>query len=145
MTHVRYLAWLQAVPESPRPKKAERGAMLQPPSRIEAMGERADDLEYPPCDAGYLVKYLFDVGPVEAGGMGPVPLSHTEIEAWQRNTGIELSRWEACTLRDLSKAYLAMSQDATHPSCPPPWTPQGVEEKRKGVNVAQRVKDALRG
>lgn len=143
--HVRYIAWLQTVPESPKLKKAERGAMLQPQSRIEAMGERADELEYPPCDAPHVIRYLFDVGPITFSGMGAVPLSHTEIDAWQRNTGIELSAWEAGMLRDLSKVYIGMSEDAKHPSCPPPWTPVPVEERVRQVDVAKRVKDALRG
>ena len=119
--------------------------MLEPLSRIEAMGDRADDLEYPPCDAGYLIQYLFDVGPIEAGGMGAAPLSHAEIQAWQCNTGIELTAWEAGMMRDLSKAYLSMSHDATRPSCPAPWTPHGVDERAKTVDVAKRVKEALRG
>lgn len=129
----------------PRLKKQDKGAKIRPLSRIEAMGNRADELEYPSCDAGYLIKYLFDVGPVEAGGMGPAALSHREIEAWQRNTGIELTSWEAGMLRKLSREYLAMSQDATSPSCPPPWTAESVEERRREVDVAKRVKEALRG
>lgn len=133
------------MPETPRLKKQDKGAKIRPLSRIEAMGDRADELEYPPCDAGYLIKYLFDVGPVDAGGMGPMPLSHREIEAWQRNTGIELTAWEAGMLRKMSKEFLAMSQDATSPTCPPPWTPEPLEERPREVDVAKRVKEALRG
>jgi len=109
------------------------------------MGDRADDLEYPPCDAGYLITYLFDAGPVESGGMGPAPLSHREIEAWQHNTGIELSPWEAKTLRRLSREYLAMAQDATSPSCPPPWRPEPIYEPERAERVAKAIKAALRG
>lgn len=109
------------------------------------MGDRADELELPPCDAGYLVKYLFDIGPVEPGGMGPAPLSHREIEAWQRNTGIELNAWEATTLRRLSREYLSMSQDATSPTCPSPWLPDSVHEPEYAERVAKVVKSALRG
>lgn len=109
------------------------------------MGSRADDLEYPPCDASYLLGYFFDVGPVEQSGMGPLPLSHQEIEAWQRNTGIELTSWEAAMIHKLSREYLAMSHDAVSPMCPPPWTSGEVEEAKREVDVAKRVKEALRG
>ena len=109
------------------------------------MGDRADELEYPPCDAGYLVKYLFDVGPAAFGGMGAGPLSHQEIDAWQRNTGIELTPWEARMLRTLSKVYLSMAEDGKSPSCPPPWTPEPIDESPRKVDVAKRMKEALRG
>lgn len=119
--------------------------MLQPQSRIEAMGERADDLEYPRCDAAYVIQYLFDAGPVTFGGMGAAPLSHGEIEAWQRNTGIELTNWESGMLRDLSKVYISMSEEAKRPSCPAPWRPDPIEETPREVDVVKRVRDALRG
>lgn len=109
------------------------------------MGARADELEYPPCEAAYLVNFLFEVGPVESGGMSPSPLSHREIEAWQRNVGVELNAWEATTLRRLSQEYLGMSSEATSPSCPPPWTPAPVDDPDHAEKVAKRVREMLRG
>lgn len=107
------------------------------------MSERADDLEYPPCEADYLVRWLFDVGPAMSGGMGPSVLTHSELLAWQSNTGIELTAWETKVLRGLSMDFLSMSDSAKSPSCPPPWTPEPVEAR--DVDVAKRIKEALRG
>lgn len=53
--------------------------------------------------------------------MGRAPLPHSEIAAWQANTGVELSAWEACTLRNLSQEYVVAAQAAEDPDCKPPW------------------------
>ena len=129
--YVRQSAWLNTVPE-----KREL-------SRLEQM--RIDQIEpqLPECDAVYLADYLWQVGPTVAGGMGPAPLSHQEIAAWQANTGIELSSWETRTLRSLSVAYLNESHEAKKPVRPAPWLPTQREEAR--MTVAKKVKDALRG
>jgi hypothetical protein len=75
----------------------------------------------PECDALYLVSYLFEVGPVMSGGMGEAPLPDSEIESWQRNTGIELQSWEARAVKRLSREYLSESQAATEPNRACPW------------------------
>lgn len=54
--------------------------------------------------------------------MGRTPLPHSEIAAWQANTGIELSAWEASTLRNLSQEFVVAAQAAEDPDCKPPWT-----------------------
>ena len=82
--YVRHSAWLNAVPEKPEGDKSKEPEK----SRRETLG---DTIEMPPCDCGYLVGYLFEVGPT----MGESPVTHTEIANWQRNTGIELNSWEA--------------------------------------------------
>ena len=71
----------------------------------------------PPCDALYLAGYLFEIGPV----MGDIPLTHSEIESWMRNTGLRLNTWEIRTLKRLSIDYLAESRKATESGCPAPW------------------------
>lgn len=87
--------------------------------------DRKDD-EYQPempklGEAGYIVGYLYEIGPVMSAGMGPGPLTHTEMRAWQRNTGIRLQPWEARLLRRLSMDYLAESNRSTTRGCKPPW------------------------
>jgi len=71
--------------------------------------------------AGYLVSHLFEVGPVMAGGFGPVPLSFQELQAYQEATGLELQRWEVLFLRRLSSEYLTASSQAGDLNCPAPW------------------------
>ena len=51
-----------------------------------------------------------------AGGMGGVPITHGEIQAWQANTGHELNTWQAETLRRLSVEYAAEADAARSPS-----------------------------
>lgn len=50
-------------------------------------------------------------------------LTFQEIESWARQTGRILTGWEVETLRKLSNAYLAESQDAGDETKPPPWMP----------------------
>lgn len=85
----------------------------------------ADDaeLDMPPieAEAQYLIAYLFEIGPTLAAGMGNGPLTHSEIQAWQNNTGIELQPWEARFVKRLSNEYLNESQRAVARDCPAPW------------------------
>lgn len=106
---------------------------------------KADKVEvhYPECSAVYLADYLWEVGPTHSAGVGEAPISHADIAAWQHNTGIQLTSWEARTLRGLSTAYLVESQQATKPACPSPLIPELTDEIR--VDVAKRVRNLLRG
>lgn len=104
--------------------------------QIENAG-RTPDL--PPIGAaGHLVGYLFDAGPVSHGSMGPVPLSHADLAAWQANTGIELQAWEARGLRKLSTAYVAASQDAQQADCPPFYIEKPANDHRQAVSDGVR-------
>ena len=97
----------------------------------------------PPCDAGYLLGVLFEIGPTVPAGMGAGPITHGEIDAWQRNTGIALSAWECRTLRRLSMDYLGESHKATARDCPAPW--EDAPYVAPVLNVkAERTRDALR-
>lgn len=93
----------------------------------------------PPCDAPHLVGYLFEIGPTLAAGMGEGPLTHGEIESWQRNTGIRLQSWEARLLKRLSIEYLNESSKARARDCPAPWGDAPVPNLK-----AERTRDALR-
>lgn len=73
-----------------------------------------------------------------AGGMSGAPLGHAEIAAWQSNTGVELTAWEARTLRRLSCEYLSTSQDASEPDFPAPYVEQAATPEQRAI-VAQRV------
>ena len=86
-------------------------------SRRDALKRGDEDLDMPPCDALYLVGYLFEIGPTMSEG----PLTHGEIESWMRNTGLRLNTWEVRTLKRLSIDYLAESQKATERGRSAPW------------------------
>jgi hypothetical protein len=132
------MAWLNTAPERPKaPQKAnvKRSSFEPPePTRLDSLMKRDLQPDLPdPGPAAHLIDYLFDMGPVMSGGMGPVPLSHSEIQAWQQNTGVELRAWEASTLRRLSIEYLSTSADARDPSCPAPFTVAPQEDRRTVV------------
>lgn len=99
--------------------------------------------EMPPIDCGYLVSYLFEIGPTMAAGMGSGPITHGEIESWQRITGVDLNPWEARTLRRLSIDYLAESHKATQIDCPAPWVEAPDVIEMPNVKV-ESMRSALR-
>jgi hypothetical protein len=74
-----------------------------------------------------------------SGGMGNAPLSHSEIAAWQGNTGIELSAWEARTLRTLSAEYLNSAQDAEDAKCKAPWGESADAKELHDKELQQKI------
>jgi len=75
----------------------------------------------PPNAMPHIIDWLTEIGLVGTNGMGAVPVSWQEINAWQFVTGVQLEPWVARLMRRLSVAYVAMSRKAEHESCPPPW------------------------
>lgn len=138
--YVRQAAWLNAAPDkaesdkSKKPNKTRREALKQ---------DGIEEPEMPPCDAGHLIGYLFEVGPTMAAGTGEGPITHGELEAWQRNTGIDLNAWESRTLKRLSLDYLAESQQARATDRPAPWD-GAAYSKSKAELAAERMKRETR-
>ena len=91
----------------------------------------------------HVLGYLFEIGPVMTGAMGPAPITHTEIDAWQANTGVDLAAWEARVMRRLSIEYIGEMQRAEKPDCPPPWTPPEVPQLDRAA-VSRKVQNAMR-
>ena len=77
-------------------------------------------------------------------GMGEGPITQSEIAAWQGNVGIELTSWEARTLRSLSTVYLIECQKAKSPTCPSPLAVAISDEDRK-TKLPKMIRSALRG
>jgi hypothetical protein len=128
------------------PDKAE-GDKSTPPEvqrreklRIE---DKIDLPEMPPCDAGYLLDYFFEIGPCMAAGMGSAPIAHAEIHAWQSNTGIQLNAWEARTLKQLSVEYVNESHRATAIDCAAPWV-DAPYAKSTPNQIALRMKKSMK-
>lgn len=116
--YVRHAAWLDAIPE----QEGKGSFPTNKVSRRKAMEARGSPIEMPPLDCGeYLLTHLYDLGPVVAAGMGTGPVTYSEIEAWQRVSGITLLPWEAALIRRLSGEYAAESNAATKPDRPPPY------------------------
>jgi hypothetical protein len=107
------------------------------------MGGEEAVIEMPDVSAPFMLTYLFDVGPVRGGGMGPVPLVPENLIAWQQETGIELQPWQSHMLRRLSRDYLIQLNEAEDQKCQPPWVPQN--EKHQSLRqVAMSLKAAIR-
>lgn len=68
-----------------------------------------------------LVEYTWEIGPVEYGGAGLVPLTWQEIQAWQQAYGIELDALELEAVKTLSNAYAGQFERSRKKDCPPPW------------------------
>lgn len=72
--------------------------------------------ELPTISAGgHLVRYLFEVGPVEQGAAGPVVLSHSALRDWQDSMGLSLPPWQLNLLRRLSADWIEETERARNP------------------------------
>jgi hypothetical protein len=128
---VRYLAWLNAVPEK------------QSQSRLQKYKETDSEIEMPPLSASYLVAYLFDIGPTFPSAMGGVGLPYSEIESWQRQSGIDLQPWEVKALRMASIQYASQSHLSTKIECSPPWLGEAYKEN-VGAKVSRIFKSLVK-
>lgn len=139
--YVRHSAWLSAVPDKPEGDKSKTPELQRREKlRIE---DKIEEPEMPPCEAQHLIGYLFELGPVMAAGMGSGPLTHAEIDAWQRNTGITLNSWEARVLKTLSVEYLNESSQATAIDHPAPWA-DAPYAKSTPNQIAMRMKKSMK-
>lgn len=85
-------------------------------------------LELPELGEGaYLMQMLHEAGLMSSSGMGVVPLSWQEIEAWLRVTESQPELWERMLVRELSEAYVSELNQATERNRPDPYTPPTVE------------------
>lgn len=85
------MAWYQVIPE-----KQEVSRIAQ----LESDGMVAD---MPECDGLHIVGYLRDIGFDNAISV--------EIEAWSRQSGIDLEAWEFDFIRKLSREYMHQYHD----------------------------------
>lgn len=90
--------------------------------------------EFPDCTAKYMIDFLFEVGPWNDGAA----ITHAEIESWKRNTGVELSFWEAWMLHRLSREYVGQSRKSVIKDCPAPYQMR-IEDQRELVESKFRA------
>lgn len=100
--YVRHLAWLHATPEKSKESRLKR---------FKGLDENDSRLSLPDIEteyaATYVVELLHEAGLMLHSGMGPVPLSWSEIQNWLTATGRELPLWEKLTIKRLSEEYVA--------------------------------------
>lgn len=107
-----------------------------PQSRLEKVrakkGKRWEP-QLPDVDGcGDLLEWFWDVGPAHAGNA----LTHTELRAWQDNTGFRLQSWQARLLRRMSQEYLAESHRASDPKCEAPCPIKGFASTAAAIAAA---------
>lgn len=66
-------------------------------------------------------------------GMGPAPISYTDIHHWVAITQTEITPWDAHVLRELSKAYVVQLNSSKDPNTPPPYCATPTQEQREDV------------
>lgn len=132
------------------PDKAPSDTSREPGiSRNEALkrafGIEDFEPEMPPVDCGnHLLAHLWKRGPTLAGAMGQSALTDVDLAAFQSNSGIELSEWEATTLIRLSRDYLGESGAATKPDRKPPFETADFERLRRH-QLRQKMQKFLHG
>lgn len=126
------MAYLHAAPRVGNGGKRAR-------SRLAQLRDDGAIVPMPPVpdEARALLEQFLEVGPVGFGVMGAIPVAFSEIEAWQRATGVELMPWEARLFRRLSVEYVNESTRAESPNAEPPWGPSSGHDRD---DVARRVR-----
>lgn len=117
-------------------------AGVAPISRLAKMQEEGAEPTFPPNSAPYLVEYMMEIGPVEAGGMEASPIGWSTIKDWQQLTGVQLEPWQARLIRRLSISYLDQSRKARAPECPSPWIAD-LQGQRASVDAKLRARASL--
>jgi hypothetical protein len=146
---VRHSAWLSTAPERPKRPRGRQDFEEPPPlTRLaQRRKDKGDDLWEPPMPpldmADYLVGYLFEVGPATSSGNGAVPLSYSEIQAWEQLARVRLAPWEARFLRRLSCEYVSACREAEKWDCPAPWAPEEVAAEQMNA-AGEGLREALR-
>jgi hypothetical protein len=119
----------------PRPDPRSRRGQVEETkprrSRIDELKRRKIEPALPPNPAPHITDRLIEIGLTEAAGMGVVPISWREIDAWQRQTCVAIEPWEKRLLRRLSAAYLAENRKAEIEHAPPPWRAQVTAHERE--------------
>lgn len=79
-----------------------------------------------------------------ATAMGVVPLTWSELVAWQSANSIQLQPWELSFIRRLSADYAAESSRATDPDRPPPWREGDRQSDAKRAAIAQGIRTSMK-
>lgn len=135
---MRQLGWLHAVPQGSKK------------SRMVAFKESADDdsvfLQFPDLEgAAYLVTLVHEAGTMQSNGMGAVPLSWQEIDAWLNVTELRLTIWEKLTIREMSEAYVAEFVKASDKHAVAPYQGAVDASRIDRKAVADKLRNVLRG
>ena len=120
--YARQLAWVRSIPIAKQEKSVANSDKQTELTRAEKIQKNGGRPLLPDVgDAEYVITYWQDLGMVEMGAMGPIPLSAREILSWQECTGVELSAWEYRAIKQMSQSYLMQAKESEKPECEPPY------------------------
>lgn len=96
-------------------------------------------------EAAYLIGLLLEAGLASTSGMGAVPLSWQDIDAWIRVTESSPSVWQKLLVRELSEAYVAELNLASDVNRPDPYIHVDEVEKDEVAVDRLAVNNKLKG
>jgi hypothetical protein len=96
-------------------------------------------VQFPFVTADYLLRIILSIWPSMQGGMGAIPITWQEIQAYVDLTGISLNAWEAKTIKDCSLVFVSQSQLSAKTDCPSP-----IMEEKDPLQLKRQIKDLLR-
>jgi len=108
-------------------------------SRRESFKSAEVTIEFPECQAAYILGYLFEIGLL----FGDQPMPHSEIGSWQRNIGIKLQPFEVRFIKRLSETYLSALHEMKSVNAQNPWDDAPAYMTNEYLN-AQSSRAALR-
>jgi len=119
-------------------------------SRLTAFKNSADDdstfLQFPEIEgAGYLVALFREAGLAMSNGMGAVPLTWQELDAWLRTTELSLTVWEKLTIREMSEAYASELISSTDKHAAAPYVAPVETSEIDRAAVSSKLLSVLRG
>jgi hypothetical protein len=104
------------------------------------------ELEMPEVPGGeYLLAILWKVGPVKS----EAPLTEQDLWYWEERRGIKLEPWQADTIVEMSRAYLAEMYSARNWNAIPPWPParnmwKYVRDQRNTASLRAAMDDQVK-
>lgn len=93
--------------------------------------------------AGYLVGLLYEAGLMSSNGMGPVPISWSEISAWLSTTELDVSVWDKLTVKVMSEEYVASLLSSTEPAKPAPYVSANEQLARERRVTESKITNIL--
>jgi hypothetical protein len=115
------------------------------------MGEKHPGLALPELNdarAEYIIALLFECGPIVSNGMGPSPVSWTEISNWLTVTEKDyLPLWEKQMIKTLSEAYVSEYVRASEHGRPDPFVqaPEKIDREAVATSILSTLRSIQAG
>lgn len=102
-------------------------------SRCRLFGEDNPVCKLPDCDS-VVRKAFLDCGLAMSGAMSMVPLSWSEVSAYNSLSGVSLSPWEAENVIMMSREYCSFLTKAKDETCVQPYWPDMNDDEMRSYH-----------